>query len=89
MPNTIPLGWVKNVYSLCVEGVLTRVNLYTASLSTNNPTLHTRVQTLRFTQTFDSFTPSLYTPFSRILHLLSTGLYTLSTPPTIKKNKEK
>jgi hypothetical protein len=80
--------WVKNVYSLCVEVVVNRVKSYTGGVYKNCNPLVLRVQTPSFTQSLDSFTPSLYTPFFNISYLLTTHLYTLSTAPTIKKTKE-
>jgi hypothetical protein len=82
-------AWVKNVYSLCVEGVVNSGRLspiYQLPL-THYPSLG--AQPTSFTQVVDTFPPSLYTP--KILQLTDTysHLYTLSTPPTIKKNKKK
>jgi len=80
--------WVKNVYSLCVEGVVNRAKSYTGGIYQHSNPLTLRVQTLSFTQSLDSFTPSLYTPFFSISYLLTNHLCTLSTVPTIKKTKE-
>jgi hypothetical protein len=80
--------WVKNVYSLCVEGVVNRVKSYTGGVYKNSNPLVLRVQTPSFTHSLDRFTPSLYTPFFNFLYLLTAHLYTLSTVPTIKKTKE-
>jgi hypothetical protein len=80
--------WVKNVYSLCVEGVVNRAKSYTGGVYQHSNPLTLRVQTPSFTQSLDRFTPSLYTPFFNFLHLLTAHLYTLSTVPTIKKTKE-
>lgn len=81
--------WVKNVYSLCVEGVVNRAQSYTDTYkSTFTPNL-TRVQPTTFTQLVDSFAPFVYTANFRYFNLLNAHLYTVSTAPTIKKNKKK
>ncbi len=81
-------AWVKNVYSLCVEGVVTSAQSYTGSLQNVLQLTTTRVQPLSFTHTIDSFTPALYTANFLNFNLLNRHLYTLSTAPTIKKKKE-
>ena len=86
--TTLSPAWVKNVYSLCVDSVLKSVYSYT---DTNfNYTNHVvgRVQTPLFTHSLDSFTLTLYTPIFAPSSLLTTGLYTQSTPPTIIKKKK-
>jgi hypothetical protein len=92
MPKThvIPLfqTWVKNVYSLCREGVVTSAQSYTGSLVTTPKATWVRVQPTGYTHTMDSFTPALYTVKFSLFNLLNTYLYTLSTAPTIKKRKE-
>lgn len=89
--HTIPLSfaWVKNVYSLCVEGVVTRAQSYTGGLKANLQAIQTSVQTPFSTNIVTSFTPSLYTANFAHFNLLNDHLYTLSTVPTIKKNKKK
>jgi hypothetical protein len=82
-------AWVKNVYSLCVEGVINGAQSYTAQLTSLARSIAMRVQPPIFTHTFNSFTPSMYSVNSSHFNLLSTHLYTLSTPPTIKKIKKK
>lgn len=87
--NTLFSTWVKNVYSLCVEGVVICVRSYTGLADTRTHLLSNRVQPSTFTHIMDSFTPSLYTPIFSALPQVNTHLYTLSTVPTIKKNKKK
>lgn len=89
--HTTPLfsTWVKNVYSLCVEGVINSAHL---SPTMNNhllTTLNQRVKLSFSTASITSFTPSLYTANFPYFNLLNIHLYTLSTVPTIKKNKKK
>ena len=87
--NHLPtLAWVKNVYSLCVEGVVNRAQSYTTlwTKALNHYTVW--VQTISYTHSVDSFPPSLYTP--KIQQLTDTRSYfsPLSTAPTINKKKE-
>ena len=86
---SLSTAWVKNVYSLCVEGVVNRVQSYTAQLQSTICHLRLRVQPTSFTHSLDSFTPALYTANFPNLTDTNTYLYTLSTAPTIKKNKKK
>lgn len=81
--------WVKNVYSLCVQGMENRGYLSTLRMQTTHYTQPARVQTPSFTQTIRNFPPIVYTPKNRQITPLTYHLYTLSTPPTIKKNKKK
>jgi len=46
------------------------------------------VKTLSFPLILNTFSSALFTRFSNKLHLLNTGLYTLSTSLTIKKKNE-
>ena len=86
--TTLSPAWVKNVYSLCVDGVLKGVYSYTGTnFNYTNPVVG-RVQNPLFTHSLDSFTPTLYTRIFTSLSLLTTGLYTQSTPPTIIKKKK-
>ena len=79
--------WVKNVYSLWANTWITGAYMYTAvSNSTTHPAKQ-RVQPSTFTHYLDSFTPGLYTRKFSYFNLLNTYLYTLSTPPIIKKTK--
>ena len=87
--TSLSQAWVKNVYSLCVEGVTTSVQSYTGSLLTMLKATWVRVQPTGYTQTMDSFTPGSYTANFGNFNLLNVHLYTLSTAPTIKKNKKK
>ena len=87
-PTLLLTAWVKNVYSLCVEGVINSANLSTTTHRLPSTNYRLRVQTASFTQTLDSFTPSLYTPKNSYLPDTTHQLYTLSTVPTIKKTKE-
>lgn len=81
--------WVKNVYSLCVEGVITCAESYTARATHALQYIQLRVQPLLFTHILDSFTPASYTANFNYFNLLSSHLYTLSTPPTINKMNKK
>lgn len=57
-------AWVKNVYSLCVEGVVNRAKSYTGGVYQHSNPLTLRVQTPSFTQSLDMFTPkSIHTIF--------------------------
>jgi len=80
-------AWVKNVYSLCVEGVTKCVNLYTGVGTQTTQAHKVVVQPSTFTQVMDTFPPTLYTPKFSFLPLVITDLYTVSTVPTIKKMK--
>lgn len=88
--HTTPLlsTWVKNVYSLCVEGIVTGVQSYTGSLKSMQQAASQRVQLAFSTNTINSFAPTLYTANFTHFNLLSKHLYTLSTIPTIKKTKK-
>ena len=81
------LTWVKNVYSLWVKGVVTRVNLYTASCSKLVIYLDQRVQPTVSTKFMNTFPPYLYTANFRLLTDTINTLSTLSTAPIIKKMK--
>lgn len=81
--------WVKNVYSMCAEGVVNGVNLSPLTNMHLPATSNLGVQPTVFTHTFNSFAPSMYTANFSHFNPLSIHLYTLSTPPTIKKNKKK
>lgn len=83
-----PQTWVKNVYSLCVEGVVTRAQSYTAYIYTQLEAAALRVKPSLFTSFLNSFTPYVYTPLFTSLPLVNSHLYTVSTAPTIKKKKE-
>ena len=90
VPTFYPfLTWVKNVYSLCVEGVVTGVQSYTGSLRTTLQASTARAQLPFFTHLIPTLQPTLYTAKNRQLTPTSYHLYTLSTAPTIKKNKKK
>lgn len=82
-------AWVKNVYSLCVDGVVTSAHSYTPLASHYQLTTNTSVQPALYTTFINSFTPPSYTAFLTNLPLINTYLYTLSTAPIIKKNKKK
>lgn len=87
--NPLSFAWVKNVYSLCVEGVVNSAQSYTGSLKASLQAIQIGVQPTFSTNTLDSFTPGLYT--ANFYRLPDTDYYlsTLSTAPTIKKNKKK
>lgn len=86
--TSLPTVWVKNVYSLCVDGAVSSAHLYTGSYFNQHSTYTKRVQTLFSTHSLDSFTPALYTSIFAYLPLLISGLFTVSTYPTINKMKE-
>ena len=81
--------WVKNVYNLRIGTSTTGGSLYTISHTPIHQPLFTTDNSLLI----PNFTPYSYTQLSpqifHKLHLLYTRLYTLSTGPIIKKNKEK
>jgi len=81
--------WVKNVYSLCVQGVVNSAKSYTASLPSPMNTQVMGVKPTHFTHFLDNFPPSLYTPKIALLSLETTHLCTLSTVPTINKTNKK
>lgn len=87
--NNLSTTWVKNVYSLCVQGMVTSARSYTGWVYSTVNTASPRVQPLTYTHSVNSFPPSLYTLIFRLFNLLSIHLYTLSTPPTINKMKKK
>jgi len=82
-------AWVKNVHSLCVEGVVTSAYSYTGTLSSSEISSVIRAQPSLITSFLNSFTPYSYTAFFTQFNLLITHLYTVSTAPIIKKNKKK
>lgn len=89
MHNTLPQTWVKNVYNLCAHHVLTRVQPSTPlHIALNFPT-YLRAQPQLIPTFTNSFTPYSYTAYFSSLPLIHTHLYTVSTAPTIKKNKKK
>ena len=83
------VAWVKNVYSLCVERVVNGVRSYTTHQQTTINQLPTRAQLPFFTHLIPTLQPTLYTAKNHQLTPTSYHLYTLSTAPTIKKNKKK
>ncbi len=86
MLNTsLPQTWVKNVYSLWVEGVVNRVNLSTANENQLTSVIQTRVQPTFSTKFINTYPLYLYTAFFRQLTDINLPLSTLSTPPIIKK----
>jgi hypothetical protein len=88
LSTTLSSTWVKNVYRLCVEGVVNSVLL---SPTTDNhllPTNLTRVKPSLFTHILSSFTPLFYTPKNVRLSDTYCHLSPLSTAPTINKTKE-
>ena len=89
--RTTPLfiNWVKNVYSLCVEGVVKGVKSSTYTHLNLLPAYTGGVKPQVFANNLDSFTPNLYT--ANFTHLPDTNnqVSTLSTVATIKKNKKK
>ena len=81
--------WVKNVHSLCVEGVVNRVNLSPTTKTYLPTTTNSWVKPQLFTHILDSFTPTIYTANFTSLPLVNPHLYTLSTYPTINKMNKK
>lgn len=82
------IAWVKNVYSLCVDSAVSSVYPYTGAYFTQYSTNKKRVQPTFSTHSLDSFAPRIYTPIFAYLPLLHSGLFTVSTYPTINKMKE-
>lgn len=77
--------WVKNVYSMCAQGVFTCVSIFTGARTSPISTHLNRVQTPLLPRFLTSFTPASYTGFFNQFNLLYTQLYPLSTAPTITK----
>lgn len=84
----LPSTWVKNVYSLCVEGVVICVRSYTGWVQNLHTVLDTRVQPSSNAQVITTFPPSLYTVKNSSFTDVTSQLSPLSTVPTIKKMKE-
>ncbi len=80
--------WVKNVYSLCVEGVVICGRSYTGWVQNVHAAIQTSVQPTIFTQVITTFPPALYTGKNNHLTDVNSELSLLSTVPTIKKMKE-
>ena len=89
MSNTPVQNWVKNVYSMGTQGVVTGAYSYTGTWGNVLLTNNLGVKPHSYTHNPQSFSPTLYTRFLHKLHLLIHRLSTLSTPPTITKMKEK
>ena len=86
MPKNIQLQtWVKNVYSLWVEGVVNRANLSTPSEKQRTTATQQRVQPTFSTMFINMYPLYLYTAFFRQLTDTILPLSTLSTAPIIKK----
>lgn len=88
--STTPLflTWVKNVYSLCVDGRVTGAQSYTGSLTASLEVIHLSAQAPQSTNTINRFEPTLYTAFFSHLPDTTNHLSTLSTAPTIEKTKK-
>lgn len=86
MPN---IAWVKNVYSLCVDSPLNRVQTYTTQWLSDAVIYNPGVKAHSFTRFLDSFAPQLYTEKLHTSNLLINHFYTVSTPPIIKKMNKK
>lgn len=89
MRNTLVYNWVKNVYSLCVEGRVNRAQIYTLPYTHFSALPTTRVKPSFFTKYSSGFTPHLYTLFLPKLPLIHSHLYTVSTAPIITRTKKK
>ena len=87
--TTMFVAWVKNVYSLCLQSTKTRGYLSTPGLLTTSDHPSIRAQLPFFTHLIPTLQPTLYTAKNHQLTPTSYHLYTLSTAPTIKKNKKK
>ena len=87
--TTMFVAWVKNVYSLCLQSTKTRGYLSTPQLLTTNNHSSTRAQLPFFTHFIPTLQPAVYTAKNSQLTPINYHLYTLSTAPTIKKNKKK
>ena len=82
-------AWVKNVYSLCVEGVTTRAQSYTGSVIMSSPSYSVLVQPTVLPIFVDTLPTTLYTAKNALLPQINAHLYTLSTGPIITKTIEK
>ncbi len=85
-------AWVKNVYILGMSRNKWGINLgklYTDIQPYLHKYLFVRVKHPFYTHSINTFTPYLFTVVFSLLYLLHTYLYSVSTPPTITKTKEK
>lgn len=89
MLNSAVESWVKNVYRVCIEGVVTRVNSYTSRPILTSIQQETGVQTTIINTITNSFTPYSYTAFFQKIPLLFDRLYTFSTVPITTTFNEK
>lgn len=86
--STLSPTWVKNVYSLCVEGVVICGRSYTGWVQSLSLTITGSVKAPLHTQVITTFPPILYTAKNSPLTDTISQLSPLSTVPTIKKMKE-
>lgn len=85
-----PVGkCIKNVYNLCVQQVKSSAYLYTTPMQNSYIPKSMWVKAGSLAHNIDSFTPAIPTGILAKLPQLNSHLYTLSTAPTIKKNKKK
>ena len=81
--------WVKNVYSLCVEGVVNSARSYTALLQTTARALYVGAKASVFTHFVDTFPPDYSTANFAYITDATRPFYTVSTAPIIKKMNKK
>lgn len=82
-------AWVKNVYSLCVDGVFHGGYSYTGERKTFYSPAICRVQPTFSTYFIPTFSPYSYTAIFSNLPLIKSDFYTLSTAPIISKMNKK
>ena len=87
MPNTLPQTWVKNVYSLWVQGVVNRAKKSTTTYQKPETTYQLGAKPQYIPQLVNTFPPE--SPTGKIIQLTDVirRLSTLSTAPTIKKKR--
>lgn len=89
MSNTLINAWVKNVYSLRIDGGLNSGNIQNSYTATSLASNALWVQTPTFTQVSTMFSAVLSTLKMSLQPLLIANLYPVSTVPTIKRTKGK
>jgi hypothetical protein len=87
LANPLFTAWVKNVHNMCLQYGMNCVRVFTAYVKTYTRPIPRSVKPQFYTQLTTSFTPVLYTAFSRIFNLLNGLLYTVSTAPINSKKK--
>jgi hypothetical protein len=89
MPNSLPIAWVKNVYSLGIVKGIDSGLVYTAVPLTAHRFQNQSYNSLVLPNLIPTFSPQLSTLFLRNIPLLIAWLYPQSTGPTIKRTKER